>query len=119
MTEQLSIFDIEVQETIEVVAIEEIQEESVEERIENRLSIGDSVQVTAVPDEADVEAFHYLQTHNGRTGMLSRIIKGKVVCFEIEYPNGTHGIFYETEITKLGGISNETETIGKAETPPS
>lgn len=80
----------------------------------NRLEIGDTVQVTAVPlPNQDVEDFYYLQDFTGKKGELIRIIKGKKVAFEVRFPNDKHGIFNENEITKLGGMTNE-KTIRKA-----
>jgi hypothetical protein len=86
---------------------------------DDRLSIGDLVEVTARPREGqDVETYFYLSEHKGKKGELIRIIKGKKVCFEVKYPDGSLGVFYENEIRKIGGIRNE-KTIRKTKSTSS
>lgn len=88
---------------------------SFDDFINNRIEVGDWVEITARPDEnQNVEDYYYLQDYTGKKGEVVRIIKGrKVVSFEVDFHNGNNiGIFYEKEITKIGGIENE-KTIRK------
>jgi hypothetical protein len=77
---------------------------SFEDLLDNRLEVGDLVEVTAKPRKSqDVETFYYLKKYHGKQGELTRIIRGKVVCFEVTFSDERQGYFYENEISKIGG----------------
>ncbi|WP_033829026.1 hypothetical protein [Bacillus andreraoultii] len=95
---------------------QEFEKLSFEDLLENRLEIGDLVEITAKPrGNQDVETFYYLKEFHGKQGELTRIVRGKVISFEITFKDGTQGYFYENEISKIGGMNNDfiSKTKGK------
>lgn len=83
---------------------------SFDDIVSNRLEIGDTVEIVAVPDKRqDIETFYYLQEFSRKQGKLVRIYKYRnSTSFEVEFPNGQFGVFYEHEIKKMKG-ANESE----------
>lgn len=76
---------------------------SFDDLLENRLEVGDAVEVTAKPDKSqDVETYYYLTEFHGKKGKLTRIIRGKVVNFEVTFEDRRQAYFYENEISKVG-----------------
>ena len=93
-----------------------IKQLSFDDIIDNRLEVGNTVEVVAVPDEKqDVETFYYLKEFTGKKGVLTRIGRGRrTISFEVEFSNGQIGIFYEHEIRKVEGGKRSAKTIGKS-----
>jgi ribosomal protein L21E len=96
MTEQLSIFDIPIEETEP-----KVQENEQEEVFE----IGDRVKVKDL-DEVDfkmsVEDAYFLKAYSGKKGKIVDIHRGKTVSYKIQLNNGELIYAYARELILLG-----------------
>lgn len=92
---------------LDIFDFTEETEKAIEQKISKRLDVGDSVIVSADPEQYadDPETYYYISDFKGKKGTLTEIIKGQsAVSFKVVFPKGNIGVFYEHEITKLGGI---------------
>lgn len=70
----------------------------------SRLEVGDIVEVVARPNEnQDIELRSYLEIYTGMKGKLVRILRDKVVCYEVDFNSKKlrNGVFYEHHLRKL------------------
>lgn len=87
MREQLDLFEIET-----------IPADKPEIKIFDK---GDIVSVTGT-SRTDIESTYYVENFEGKEGRVINVISGKTEdYYELEFTNGTTGLFYEEEIERV------------------
>lgn len=79
---------------------------SFDDLIDNRIVLGDWVEVTARPQKGqDIETYYYLKEHTGKKGEVVHVFTNySKICFEVNFHDDNHfRIFNIDEVTKIKG----------------